>query len=120
MKSEENARAKLRQFQPLKMDPQLVDDLLTHEMDKLSFKDRNDIYEEIHGVASLARDRIQHFDIFMMAVANALVQLSSGCLSGPRRFLGTERMALLAERMCESTALREHTVDCMFIDDEPC
>ena len=56
MKSEENARAKLRQFQPLKMDPQLVDDLLTHEMDKLSFKDRNDIYEEIHGVASLARD----------------------------------------------------------------
>ena len=42
-------------FKPLKMDPQLVDNLLTHEMDKLSFKDRNDIYEEIHGVASLAR-----------------------------------------------------------------
>jgi len=48
--------AKLREYQPLKMDPRVVDDLLTQEMDKLSFKDRNDIYEEIHGVASLARD----------------------------------------------------------------
>ena len=48
--------AKLREYQPLKMDPRAVDDLLTQEMDKLSFKDRNDIYEEIHGVASLARD----------------------------------------------------------------
>ena len=50
------AMAKLREYLPLKMDPRVVDDLLTHEMDKLSFKDRNDIYEEIHGVASLARD----------------------------------------------------------------
>ena len=41
-------------YHPLNMDPEIVDDLLTQEMDKLSFKDRNDIYEEIHGVASLA------------------------------------------------------------------
>jgi len=52
-KSDATANTNLR---PLKMDPQIVDDLLTHEMDKLSFKDRNDIYEEIHGVSSLARD----------------------------------------------------------------
>lgn len=41
---------------PLKMDPKLVDTMLTHEMDNLSFKDRNDIYEEIHGVVSLDRE----------------------------------------------------------------
>ena len=52
---DEAVSAARREFQPLKMDPQIVDDLLTHEMDKLSFKDRNDIYEEIHGVACLSR-----------------------------------------------------------------
>eukprot|EP00536_Pseudo-nitzschia_multiseries_P008764 jgi/Psemu1/199014/e_gw1.229.4.1 len=36
------------------MDPQSVENLLTREIDKLSFKARNEIYEEIHGVASLA------------------------------------------------------------------
>ena len=43
-------------YQPLEMDPKTVDDLLTNEMHNLSFKDRNDIYEEIHGVVSLARE----------------------------------------------------------------
>jgi hypothetical protein len=55
-KSEEPPKPRLREYQPLKMDPQLVDDFLTHEIDKLSFKDRNDIYEEIHGVVSMARE----------------------------------------------------------------
>ena len=50
----EKVKAKLRGYQPLRMDPQIIDDLLIQEMDKLSFKDRNDIYEEIHGVLSLA------------------------------------------------------------------
>ena len=51
----EDPNAKTRDtYHPIKMKPEMVDDLLTHEMDKLSFKDRNDIYEEIHGVASLA------------------------------------------------------------------
>ena len=49
-------KAKARRFKSLKMDPKIIDNLLNHEMEKLSFKDRNDIYEEIHGVASLARD----------------------------------------------------------------
>mmetsp|Transcript_49093 Transcript_49093/g.55626 ORF Transcript_49093/g.55626 Transcript_49093/m.55626 type:complete len:134 (+) Transcript_49093:64-465(+) len=39
---------------PLRMDPQIVDELLTEEMGKLSFQDRNAINEEIHGVISLA------------------------------------------------------------------
>ncbi len=42
-----------RGLKPLKMDPELVDHLLSHEMENLSFKARNDIYEELHGVASL-------------------------------------------------------------------
>ncbi len=49
----EPSEMKVRDLQPLKMDPDQVDNLLTHEMDNLSFKARNDIYEEIHGVTSL-------------------------------------------------------------------
>eukprot|EP00531_Pseudo-nitzschia_arenysensis_P001711 CAMPEP_0116142328 /NCGR_PEP_ID=MMETSP0329-20121206/14850_1 /TAXON_ID=697910 /ORGANISM="Pseudo-nitzschia arenysensis, Strain B593" /LENGTH=524 /DNA_ID=CAMNT_0003637557 /DNA_START=271 /DNA_END=1845 /DNA_ORIENTATION=+ len=44
------------ELQPLKMDPKLVDTMLNHEMENLSFKDRNAIYEEIHGVVSLDRE----------------------------------------------------------------
>lgn len=49
----ELSRMNFRDLKPLKMDPELVDDLLTHEMENLSFKARNEIYEELHGVASL-------------------------------------------------------------------
>lgn len=42
-------------YKPIQMlDPESVDNMLSHEMDKMSFKARNAIYEEIHGVASLA------------------------------------------------------------------
>ena len=38
------------------IDPRVVDDLLSKELLQLSFKDRNAIDEEIHGVHTLARD----------------------------------------------------------------
>ena len=46
--------SKLKTYTPLQMDPHSVDELLTEEMGKLSFQARNAIYEEIHGVGSLA------------------------------------------------------------------
>ena len=56
--------------------------------------------------ASLASDQIQHFDIAKMAFAKALVQYLSVALYWSRSFLGTRRMALLAEHMCDNKALR--------------
>lgn len=49
----ELSRINFSDLKPLTMDPELVDNLLTHEMENLSFKARNEIYEELHGVASL-------------------------------------------------------------------
>ena len=49
----EPSKMKRPELQPISMDPSLIDNMLTHEMENLSFKDRNDIFEEIHGVASL-------------------------------------------------------------------
>ena len=56
--------------------------------------------------ASFASDEIQQIDFATMAFAKALVQLFSCVLCWSRNCLGTSRMALFAERKCDSTALR--------------
>mmetsp|Transcript_930 Transcript_930/g.1986 ORF Transcript_930/g.1986 Transcript_930/m.1986 type:complete len:523 (-) Transcript_930:471-2039(-) len=52
----DESRARVQEYNHTIIDPQTIDNILTREMDKLSFKARNDIYEEVHGVASLARE----------------------------------------------------------------
>ena len=54
----------------VEMNPASVEEMVTQEMGKLSFQDRNAIYEEIHGVVCLAPHETTDF------VATALVEIA--------------------------------------------
>jgi hypothetical protein len=63
--------SKLKQYTPLRMDPQTVDELLTEEMGKLSFQARNAIFEELHGVGSCAPEETHEL------IERSLIEMSN-------------------------------------------
>ena len=57
-------------------------------------------------VASLPREEVQATDRWVIAKTKERVQQDKGSLSASLSFLGTRRMALLADFICEINALR--------------
>jgi len=97
--AKESHKQQLNDEEPEKADPRIVDELLSKELMQLSVNDRNDIQEEIHGVACLAPEETP--SLVENSLANLCIELDQLVLPG------TQKRAYLQSQQLDKTYVNE-------------